>query len=115
MNYSPVQPAKLPELIYRRDGPLWAIGRNTLSPIEYSSKLLMKDQSLFEHIRRLVREQKSQQVLDVKQDNFAEEYCKFEMLKKKKSRNQENRINALFKNFKTVESYINIMDIIKNL
>ena len=37
------------------------------------------------------------------------------MLKKKKTRNQENRINALFKNFKTVESYINIMDIVKNL
>ena len=37
----------------------------------------MTDQSLFDHIRRLVREQKSQQILDVKQDNFAEEYCKF--------------------------------------
>lgn len=75
----------------------------------------MTDKSLYEHIRHLVREQKSQQVLDVKQDNFAEEYCRFEMLKKKKTRNQENRINALFKNFKTVESYINIMDIVKNL
>jgi hypothetical protein len=37
------------------------------------------------------------------------------MLKKRQTRCQENRMNTLLKNFKTVESYINIMDIICNL
>jgi len=36
----------------------------------------MTDRNLYEHIRRLVKEQKEQHVLDSKQDNFAEEYCK---------------------------------------
>jgi hypothetical protein len=56
-----------------------------------------------------------QQILDVKHENFAEEYCKHELLKKKQQKYQENRMNTLLKNFKNVESYINIMDIIQDL
>lgn len=37
------------------------------------------------------------------------------MLKKKTVHAQENRMNTLLKNFRSVESYINIMDIIRNL
>lgn len=37
------------------------------------------------------------------------------MMKKNTVRAKENRMNTLLKNFKNVESYINIMDIIHNL
>jgi hypothetical protein len=37
------------------------------------------------------------------------------MLKKKTVHAQENRMNTLLKNFRSVESYINIMDILRNL
>jgi hypothetical protein len=76
----------------------------------------MTDKGLYEHIRRLVREQKAgQEGLDVGGENFAQEYCRLEMMKKRTVRAQENRMNTLLKNFKNVESYINIMDIIRNL
>lgn len=37
------------------------------------------------------------------------------MMKKNTVRAKENRMNTLLKNFKNVDSYINIMDIIHNL
>jgi hypothetical protein len=49
----------------------------TILPIRRNYKTIMTDKNLYEHIRKLVREQKDQQVLDVKHDNFAEEYCRF--------------------------------------
>ena len=62
-----------------------------------------------------MKDQKVQHVLDVKHQNFAEEYCRTELLKKKQVKYQETRMSALLQNFKNVESYINILDIIKNL
>jgi hypothetical protein len=37
------------------------------------------------------------------------------MMKKNTARPRENRMNTLLKNFKNVDSYINIMDIIQKL
>jgi len=35
----------------------------------------MTDSNLYEHIRRLVKEQKERQIINSQHDNFAEEYC----------------------------------------
>ena len=55
-------------------------------------------------------------MLDSQRQDFAQQYCKIEMRKKKQLKHREpSKLNHLFKNFKGVESYVNIMDIIRNL
>lgn len=63
----------------------------------------MTDKALFEEIRKLVKEQKERAQLDYHREDFAQEYCRVEMLKKKQIRHREQtKFNNLFKNFQNV-------------
>lgn len=71
----------------------------------------MKNRKLYDSIQKLVTNKESTKKT---KPNFAEEYCKEQIRKKKLTRlGSTSKLDNLLKNFKTIKTYIDVDDLIE--